>query len=531
VSFGFSSLDFSFEIELVSVWWNYSCLHLFSCFRTCCAFSDWATAVATRFVERRPRVLPSRKVFNRAVCAQILENTAERSGQILGADLGRQILQATLDLPKRKELSYGQLMMFPRLQLLDLVTRRLGQNQPLRGVAVIGIQHLLETTGSLLESIVQMGVQPADIFIAGKSYSVSPAVAERVKGAGINVIAPPSIRTWGGCTEQLAGTATQLWSVLRRSLHTGIRAVVVLDDGGFTLKSSASRSLALPLTGVEQTTSGISAVESAPPPFTVVDVAGSAAKILLESRLIEQAVLRRIRKLEIWNSKEAVFGVAGVGNIGGALVEGLRSEKRNLLVYDSNPDAELDWGVERCSRLQKLFESADVIFGCAGQDILAQHNWWRNLKGAKVLASCSSRDVEFHTLLREYATANPGPPSDPLATVSLKLPRGRLEILRGGCPVNFDGSPEGVPAQDIQLTLALLLGGVVQAAEIGRDPSDKGPKVRMLDPQLQEMLASEWIRERGDEHPFARQRAGVFQDIRKIRFYSRPTVGAIAKVS
>src|SRR5262249_958172 len=74
-------------------------------------------------------------------------------------------------------------------------------------------------------------------------------------------------------------------------------------------------------------------------------------------------------------------------------------------------------------------------------------------------------------------------PTDP------RLDRGTLTILRSGFPMTLDGSRESVPADQIQLTRALLLGGVLQALEV---PSDDHHAV-MLSPQLQARLTSIWF--------------------------------------
>jgi hypothetical protein len=52
----------------------------------------------------------------------------------------------------------------------------------------------------------------------------------------------------------------------------------------------------------------------------------------------------------------------------------------------------------------------------------------------------------------------------PLNDRRVSLRNGEITILRGGFPLNFDGTGESVRAADIQMTRGLLLGGVVQAA-------------------------------------------------------------------
>ena len=99
---------------------------------------------------------------------------------------------------------------------------------------------------------------------------------------------------------------------------------------------------------------------------------------------------------------------------------------------------------------------------------MAGQDWWPKLIGEKVLISCSSQDLEFRSALLSLNDGNHGPVSQRQLTceVTVPLSEGKLRILRGGFPVNFDGSRESVPAADIQMTRGLLLGAILQAASL-----------------------------------------------------------------
>jgi hypothetical protein len=79
--------------------------------------------------------------------------------------------------------------------------------------------------------------------------------------------------------------------------------------------------------------------------------------------------------------------------------------------------------------------------------------------------------------------------------------------------------------------LALLLGGVLQAAESATTGESSMPAVAMLDPELQARVALHWIQERGHRHSYARRASMLFRDVEKIRFHSAPYTPLVAEAS
>jgi hypothetical protein len=145
-----------------------------------------------------------------------------------------------------------------------------------------------------------------------------------------------------------------------------------------------------------------------------------------------------------------------------------------------------------CSSLEELFEKSDCIFGCTGESLLDGCTWWRNLVGKRTLISCSSGDREFQTVLRvlnDSATRG----RNKLADSWISVGRSKFLVIRGGFPVNFDGSPESVSGIDIQLTRALLLAGVIQAARRNTRLGD-GYQPLMLEPEVQKFIVENWLR-------------------------------------
>ncbi len=100
-----------------------------------------------------------------------------------------------------------------------------------------------------------------------------------------------------------------------------------------------------------------------------------------------------------------------------------------------------------------------------------------------------------------------------MADVEYKTDMGAtIRILRGGFPINFDDSGESVPANDIQLTRALVLGSVLQAIQFfGKSEIlDKGG-VYALDPQIQSFVIREWLKYQ-PAHRFPKDITDKFQN-------------------
>lgn len=101
-------------------------------------------------------------------------------------------------------------------------------------------------------------------------------------------------------------------------------------------------------------------------------------------------------------------------------------------------------------------------------------------------------------------------------------------MLRGGCPINFDGARESVPAEDIQITRALLLIGVLQAREILARRERQAPVFLPLAPQLQSYAAVEWIRLRQKSYPNLARLERIFQDPEQVAALSMIPAPAMA---
>jgi D-isomer specific 2-hydroxyacid dehydrogenase, NAD binding domain len=384
------------------------------------------------------------------------------------------------------------------------------------------VQHLLETTGSLFESLIHLGLKPEHTYVLGKLYSACPSVEDKLRRLGVKVFENKVPDRFGAFCDQFKCDVEALWdSAIRDGVFENVSRVVILDDGGYAIAQTPKLVYdRLSVHGVEQTMSGIKFIERVSDVIPIVDVASSAAKTLLEPELIREAVFKRVSSGVIASSS---VGVIGLGNIGFAVASALKKSHRPVYVYDRDIDnvgTEWDQHFFRCESISEVFANADVIFGCTGTDFLNSEPWWKELSGDKTLISCSSHDQEFRTLLESVTPNRVADRAALFSTATVLGSSGTLSILRGGFPINFDGSAESVPAPDIQLTRGLLMAGTIQAARNalvlglrGRQPLSAAAQKSIVrrwfsvQPNRKLSYPSEWLRIFADEQSILLQSA------------------------
>lgn len=386
--------------------------------------------------------------------------------------------------------------LFERSPLLEAFIEHIHPrpDESLKGVALVCVQHFLETTGTLIESLLKLGLPPQNVFAAGKAYSTNPDVERRIRGLGVHV-QPSGVPTrWGYYEDQLRADVVKLWETATRHVRRSrIRKVIILDDGGCALSTVPEQLLLTSnVAGVEQTMSGIALQTSGRVTVPVVEVATSAAKRLIEPFLIQKAVFQRLIRTASTLTTKGRCGIVGYGNIGKAVGDALLRSNMDVLVFDSSLEAltaARSRSIPTTTDLQELVTTSRVVFGCAGQDTFAETNWWNRLSDEKIFVSCSSLDLEFRTLLRSI-----GEISRPAArTILQDVPlNANMLILRGGFPINFDRSRESVPLTEIQLTRALLFAGVMQAASVA-ERGDRGFSEVPLLPSCQQYIVNRWL--------------------------------------
>ena len=269
-------------------------------------------------------------------------------------------------------------------------------------VGIIGCQHLLNTTGSLIQALCRNGSRSSSVFLLGKVYSTNPAVSRQLRQAGCYVIDGSSPDRWGHFHRAIQNDADALWKVAHEHYRReGIRDLIVLDDGAVlhsTMPEAVRKSMRV--VGIEQTTFGIAhnILIKNSVGIPVVNVASSAAKRVFEPNMICAAVLQRVQAL-LKVQKGTSIGVIGLGKIGMALARSLLRSGRPVAAYDRNSQrTEALPHRARCSSVQDVIAKSDIVFGCSGANSVTLEDL-APLTGVKTFASCSSGDVEFQPIL------------------------------------------------------------------------------------------------------------------------------------
>lgn len=356
---------------------------------------------------------------------------------------------------------------FKELEVLNYIVKKYARKEIFlnpSNIYIISLQHLLETTGSLFESILEIGIPVENIIITGKIYSNNEKTIAKLKKIGIYVEDNSNSNSLGNYYNILRKDCNKLWERLEfKTKDNKDSIIVVLDDGGILLSSVPYHlKERYCIIGIEQTTSGIELNKECRIP--IISVAGSAIKRYVEPAFISQAVIQKSLHYFLSYHPKKV-GVIGYGNIGKALVKDLSNHKEiEVLVYDCEKVKNgIANSIKFCSSLDELYYNSDMVIGATGKDISNQ-NWLRKSGTDKVLISVSSGDVEFNTLLQKSNDFIITKVNSILDDLTLKSSDNYNVIIpRGGTPINFDNNKHSVLPEHIQLTRGLLLLGVLQA--------------------------------------------------------------------
>jgi release factor glutamine methyltransferase len=362
------------------------------------------------------------------------------------------------------------------------------RNLPLKeDVLVIAHTHVLDSSYPLFRHLAAV-VGYQNIFLVDKPYSTIPAIADKVVEMGSELIRV-SMKKGLAYEFSVQDSIRVLWDkVLTHLRKVAISKIVIIDDGADILANIPWKELrGISVVGVEQTTRGIVRIREGygiyPP---VVNVAGCALKKEIEATFIAQGIAQEVHGLVKKIGKEKV-GVVGTGNIGKHIICELESLGVDVSYYDISR-----FNVMGSSRkgavtsVSEIVERNDIIIGATGKDFF-RGVVLDKAHGEKYLASASSADVEFYSLLNRA-----GFPSDAFETISVK-PHSGLEfrILNGGYPLNFNREREIERIEDMQLTRTLLFAGFAEALDIPK--KSKKALIFQLDVEFQREILNAWI--------------------------------------
>lgn len=383
-------------------------------------------------------------------------------------------------------------MHFPKLPILEELKQYKRTDINYENVYLIAVQHLVETTGSLFEAIVDIGIKPGNIYLQGKLYSTHFSVERQLRNLGINVYNASMPDKFGIVRESLRKDISKVWQ-LAQQRFTNESIIIILDDGGLAIKQAPNELFKqCKLYGIEQTTSGLR-YQPDKDFFPIIQVATSAAKVYLEPNFISRALLRKLTPY-LYRNPPNKIGIVGFGHIGKAVAH-FFSKRYNVCIYDTKDDV-LKTNIGKlivCTSIDELVMKCDLIIGATGVDI-SNIDWDKLVNENKTLISVSSSDIEFNSLLKKYNEILWVKYKDVLLNIKIRLKNGKwLKLIRGGTVANFNNGLESCRANQIQLTRALLFSGILQA--LNNNLQLKGVNGSFnLKPEYQALIVQQWFK-------------------------------------
>lgn len=326
----------------------------------------------------------------------------------------------------------------------------------LENVVIIGAQHILPSTLTMLNSFFERGLSPSNVFLIGKCYSTDLATYNELKDIGVYVC--PTSLYFNARASFDAYYSLNIQSFIHRILQQSPRLkkqlIVAIDDGGqLIMNLQQFQRKGFSIVGLEQTTSGYKKIQSLDLNFGVVNVARSRAKLEYESKLVAKTAVSELsRKLLEKRVKLETVLIFGNGAIGKAVANALEGQF-NVYIADVKPE---NAEILDSENLQDLSDF-DLILGCVGQKVLSLEKI-KKLREGTILASLSSSDREFEIVkLRREVLG--------LVSCHDDFTWNGINILNCGFPINFSGKSSDVDIAEFELTRSLLSLGILQAIE------------------------------------------------------------------
>lgn len=406
--------------------------------------------------------------------------------------------------------------MFPIYKTLYNLKQQHFQSENLSNFYIISVQHILGSTASMFETLIQYGFISSQIYLTGKIYSTNQETKGKIKSLGINVIKSTYNNQLGYYSQSLENDVKSMWGLLSLNLKADSK-IIILDDGGYTLKNTPQNIIEnYEVYGIEQTTSGIK-MQSIFGKFPVIHLASSAAKVILEPKIVSDSVQIQLGNI-IENLNPQKIGIVGYGHIGKAVARDLK-DRYQVLVFDikNEMNNEIIDDIIYCSTYKELLRNVDVLIGATGQDI-SSVNWLSEIDKNITLISVSSGDVEFKSLLRNCSKKLIEKITSPLDTLKIKTNNDSIiTILRGGMVANFTGSIHSGPGLSIQMTRGLLFSAIIQIIENIDLLKNKYGAI-MLSPYLQQEVVNYWFEDQPQKKlDYSSDTIKGFQDIKWIK--------------
>ncbi len=335
----------------------------------------------------------------------------------------------------------------------------------LAGWHCIYAQHILESNVYCVDFLIYLGLRRSNILVLGKGYSTSYSALSKYNDRYVRAINAGKLYSYKRPFDEYLIKVARLQ--IRKLLKSGAEKILLLDEGGILSRalSGINISKAVKIVCVELTSRGQNYYHRIQNYTTLVDVARSYGKKKVEAPVIAMSMVDFIIKyLEISVYIERRnFLIIGVGAIGGAILDILQKSNFNVIGYDivNNGDNQ--------DKLRENIELSDIILSSTGCGIdlekIINYSY-----GRKLFINCGSSDIEFNlwSILsrKNYKWTFGDIPviSNNILHRDIKIETniGLITIAHGGFPINFDGSPDPIPINKIQITRSLLLLGAIQ---------------------------------------------------------------------
>ncbi|HKG58137.1 MAG TPA: NAD(P)-dependent oxidoreductase [Pyrinomonadaceae bacterium] len=371
--------------------------------------------------------------------------------------------------------------------------------------ALVAVQHMLEQTVDLFETIAAMGVRRQNIFALGKVYSNSSVVIQTLRNRGVTVV-ESIMPEPGEFDHYFERDCRRLWQVVAEVLaRRRIKRILVLDDGGFCITTVPPELLSrYSMCGVEQTSLGMFLFEEKPPPFAVISWARTAVKLEIGGPIFSQCLIDRLTTglRERWVFQREQLGLIGLGSIGRAMASLAAREGKRVFFYDPRTDLHicptLRRHITRLESLEELMMRCDCVIGCSGRNPF-RNNWPLNHKPGIRLLSGSGGDQEFGPIINYLKTKPDFHVDENTWDVTSQMgPCGPIQIAYFGYPYNFvSRAPEAVPTRIVQLETGGLLAALIQAGmylKLCEEGVACNRGIHRVSPEAQSFVFKEWRR-------------------------------------
>ena len=350
--------------------------------------------------------------------------------------------------------------MLKELKLLNKLSDLIPKSNILEDWTCIYVQHLLESNIACIKFLESMGLKKESLYILGKGYSSNVDVYQYLINHGYNVTDPIDNYKYNYFFDK--SIELRIINLINKNKKK-FKKIIVLDEGGYAMKaiSSIENKMKYKFKFVELTSRGAKYYNKIFNDFPIIDVAHSKVKKEIESKIIAESMIDNMIRLLLEkkiNYKKMKCGLIGYGEIGKQLYKFLKKIFSSISIYDNQTFV---------TDLPKLLNDSDIILSSTGNGTVFE-NHYDALFGKKYFINCGSSDVEFNLWkikkdkkFDSFNIENKQKPWKGDVVIQDKLKT--LIFLRGGFPINFDGTKDPISPNVIQLTRTLMMSGAIQA--------------------------------------------------------------------